>query len=169
MASLTQQTNNPFALIQKYGKPSPWKGLKGQRESGFLVFDTVENGLRAGFINLYNTYFKRGRNTIATIIPVYAPEKDKRKVEAYIRFLENYTKWDRNKVISIPTETLLLGRGIIHFEAGQAWIPEREIQQAHSVALQYLGLEAKAQKAAYTGGAVLVAAISYWIYRLIVR
>ena len=169
MASLTQQTNNPFALIQKYGKPSPWKGLKGQRESGFLVFDTVENGLRAGFINLYNTYFKRGRNTIGTIIPIYAPEKDKSKVESYMNFLQKFTGFARNQVIQGPDQVLLLARGIIQFEAGKSWVDIQKIKDAHSVALQYLGLEEKAKKAAFTGGAVLVAAISYWIYRLIVR
>lgn len=169
MASLTQQTNNPFALIQKYGKPSPWKGLKGQRESGFLVFDTVENGLRAGFINLYNTYFKRGRNTIGTIIPIYAPEKDKSKVESYMNFLQKFTGFGRNQVIQGPDQVLLLARGIIQFEAGKSWIQIDKIEQAHSVALQYLGLETAAKKAAFTGGAVIIAALAFWIYKVIVR
>jgi len=64
----TIATKNPFALIQKV--PSKWVGLKGTQPNGFLIFDTTNNGLRAGWINLHNTYFKRGRDTLKEIIPV---------------------------------------------------------------------------------------------------
>lgn len=165
MAAKTIETNNPFALIQPYGKASSWNGLKGQRENGFLVFDTVENGLRAGFINLYNTYLKRGRNTIATIIPVYAPDGG----EPYIRFLESFTGWDRNKVIQTQDEVFKLAQGIIRFEAGKQWITPVRIANAHKVALDYLGLESKVKKAAIGGGFVIVGIVAYIAYRYLTR
>jgi len=165
MAAKTIETNNPFALIQPYGKASPWKGLTAQRENGFLVFDTVENGLRAGFINLYNTYLKRGRNTIATIIPVYAPDGG----EAYIRFLEKFTGWDRNKVIQTQGEVFKLAHGIINFEAGKNWVGVHQIARAQEVALEYLGLESKVKKAAISGGVVIVGIVAYIAYRYFTR
>jgi hypothetical protein len=165
MAAKTIETNNPFALIQPYGKASPWNGLKGQRENGFLVFDTVENGLRAGFINLYNTYLKRGRNTIASIIPVYAPDGG----EPYIKFLERYTGFNRNKVIQSQGEVLKLAQGIVHFEAGKNWISPAKIASAQVVALEYLGLESKVKKAAIGGGFVIVGIVAYFAYKFFTR
>ena len=62
---------NPMAMIQS--PADDWQGLKGS-DNGKLQFDTMPNGVRAGVINLYNAYFKRGKNTLRTIFAAYAPK-----------------------------------------------------------------------------------------------
>lgn len=49
-----QLNNNPFALIQPVQKRN-WKGQVGKTPDGFLTFQTVVDGVRAGFINLFQT------------------------------------------------------------------------------------------------------------------
>lgn len=53
----------------------PWQGLVGHDDLGFCIFDTPHNGMRALSIDLH-TKWKRGLNTIARIIPVYAPPNE---------------------------------------------------------------------------------------------
>ncbi len=60
-----------MAIIQS--PADDWQGLVGS-ENGKLKFDSIANGVRAGVINLYNAYFKRGKNTLRTIFETYAPK-----------------------------------------------------------------------------------------------
>ena len=47
--------NNPLNIRETFvdGKPIAWVGRTGA-ESGFVVFDTMQNGLRAAAMNLVN-------------------------------------------------------------------------------------------------------------------
>ena len=132
--TLPIETNNPFALIQTYGKADNWRGLVDQKPSGFLVFNNPENGTRAGFINLWNTYFSKGINTAAAIFPIYAPEKDKSKVAAYIEFVEKATKKGRNEPLTTSADILSLARAIIRFESGKDWISNAVLVTGYQLA-----------------------------------
>tara|TARA_R110000868_G_scaffold22785_3_gene93063 strand:+ start:915 stop:1448 length:534 start_codon:yes stop_codon:yes gene_type:complete len=70
MAAWALPYNNPMAIIQ--ARPDDWVGLVAGA-SGKLKFNTMSNGVRAGVINLYNGYFKKGNNTLRGIFKVYAP------------------------------------------------------------------------------------------------
>lgn len=76
--------NNPLNL--RYSAANNWKGQQGQ-QSGFCVFDTPENGIRAAMINL-KSYRKKGVVTIADIISRWAPPSEN-NTEAYIDFVCN--------------------------------------------------------------------------------
>lgn len=163
----TIEYKNPFALIQ--AKPSPWKGYV-RSVGNFLVFDSVENGARAGMINLINTYLKRGRNTIATIIPVYAPEPDKSKIENYIAFLEAKTGMNRNQVIDTREEFLSLARYITWFEAGRDWITMEQLNKAYNAAIENTGFIqwGEVRESAIKFGALITfgalgLAVYYWL------
>lgn len=168
--SKTQQTNNPFALIQTYGGASRWKGLAGQRADGFLVFDTPRNGIRAGFINLVNTYFKRDRNTIASIIPVYAPDSVKPDgSNPYISFIEKQLKINRNQKIDYKTQPDLLfnlGLAIVQFEAGKQWVSKQDFTNGYNDAMEYLELSRKVEKAGMGIMAVVLPVIAWAIWKL---
>lgn len=87
------ETKNPFNIRPSADK---WLGMVGYNQSNFVVFDTLENGLRAGLKNL-NTQIKKGR-TIRTLISEYAPPS------------ENDTKTYINNVVKftgIPHDTKL--------------------------------------------------------------
>lgn len=133
--------NNPFALIQAKGKADAWQGLKGQLDNGFLVFDNPVNGARAGFINLYNTYLKRGINTTNAIIPIYAPDSiTPSGKNNYINFIKTQYKIEPNKPITTYADIINLARGIIHFEAGKSWLSDSDIKLAYNQARQKVNL-----------------------------
>ena len=135
-------SNNPFALIQTKGKADAWQGLKGQLDNGFLVFDTPANGVRAGYISLYNTYFKRGINTLNKIIPVYAPDSVPKAggKNNYINFLVTQYKISADKPITTAAEIINLAKGISHFEAGKAWINDSDLKKGYIEAAKKVNL-----------------------------
>ena len=88
--------NNPFN-IRPIGTAVNFFGVEGSKEGqqkqddgtfldigSFLVFDELNNGIRAGMKNLVNTYFNQGINTVETIINKYAPPSDNNNTESYI-------------------------------------------------------------------------------------
>lgn len=87
----TRQDNNPYN-IRPLGSAVNFKGVVGQKEGFrgsssigyFLVFDNLQNGVRAGMRNLTNSYFKAEINTVATIINKYAPPSDGNDTTSYI-------------------------------------------------------------------------------------
>lgn len=79
--------NNPLNLRNTSDQ---WKGKIGS-ESGFVVFDTVENGLRAAMINMRNAYIKRGLKSIAEIITKWAPPSDNNDTAGYIKYVTEKT------------------------------------------------------------------------------
>ena len=163
----TIRLKNPFALIQ--AKPSPWKGYV-RSEGNFLEFDSVENGARAGMINLINTYLLRGRDTIGEIIPVYAPEPEVQKIENYMAFLENKTGMKRDEPIKTAEQFLRLAKAITWFEAGKDWIPESTIKKAYNQAIESTGFSSfgKISVASFRLGIVLLmGGISYALYKYI--
>jgi hypothetical protein len=72
--------NNPGNL--RYVASIPWQGLVGNDGTGYCVFDTAENGVRAMGHQL-RTYASRGLNSVAQIISTYAPSVEN-NTSAYI-------------------------------------------------------------------------------------
>lgn len=123
-------SKNPFSLIQQ--KPDNWQGLKGNN-NGFLIFDNFTNGVRAGYINLYNAYFKKGLNTLNSIIPKYSGDDNARE---YIDFISTKMKIKPTDPIGID-QIRALGLYIMMFETGISAfnkIPTREIDQGYNLA-----------------------------------
>lgn len=63
--------NNPLNI--RYNSANDWRGQIGQ-ESGFVKFDTAQNGYRAAAIILQN-YAKRGIKTLSQIIGTWTPKQ----------------------------------------------------------------------------------------------
>lgn len=74
--------NNPLNI--RYSTANNWKGQQGE-QSGFCVFDTPENGLRAAMVNL-KSYRKKGVVTIGDIISRWAPPTEN-NTQNYIDFV----------------------------------------------------------------------------------
>jgi len=89
--------NNPYN-IRPIGTAKNFNGVIGDKEGFqgdkpiglFLVFDELDNGIRAGMKNLVNGYFKRGINTVDKIINRYAPSSDGNNTNSYITNVVNY-------------------------------------------------------------------------------
>ena len=76
--------NNPLNI--RYSSANNWKGQQGE-QSGFCVFDTPENGIRAAMVNL-KSYRKKGVITIGDIISRWAPPTEN-NTQNYIEFVCN--------------------------------------------------------------------------------
>lgn len=81
MIPLGLRNNNPGNL-----RPSapPWQG-EADENGGFVVFDTMANGVRALAKNLLAYFDSHGLNTIRGIISRWAPPSDNNDTEAYIK------------------------------------------------------------------------------------
>lgn len=95
--------NNPFNL--KAVAANKWNGKTTKEGATFESFDTLENGVRAG-IKVLKTYFsKYNLNTVAKIIPRFAP-KNENDTEGYIKFVCSELGVERNEMLSADKETL---------------------------------------------------------------
>lgn len=126
-----QRNNNPFALLQL--NPSNWIGLSGKDDDGLLKFDSPLNGVRAGFINLYNRYFSQGLNSINKIVPVYTGLKD---WHGYAQNLSRITGFGLDQLIT-RDKIKALGRGIERMEAGYNWVSSNDFDKGFNLATNY--------------------------------
>lgn len=101
--SLCFRLNNPGCLRDG---ASNWKGKTGS-EKGFVRFSTMEYGIRASLINLRNTYFNKGLNTISKIMYKYAPPSEN-NTEKYIADLETWTGFNRNRVLKFNEQEMYI-------------------------------------------------------------
>lgn len=89
------RNNNPGNL-RKSG--DNWKGMNGYDEDNFVVFDTMEDGIRALSRDI-RSKVDRGLNTYDKLLKVYAPPKEN-DTESYIKDVAQKTNHGRNKKIS---------------------------------------------------------------------
>lgn len=92
----TDRDNNPFNIVHT---GAGWRGSKGFKvasNSGlkFEVFDTLENGVRAGLKNLSGYFTSRKKFTVKQIINTYAPGGSRGQTTAatlkYVAFVTNW-------------------------------------------------------------------------------
>jgi hypothetical protein len=115
----TSKDNNPFNIINTTTR---WKGKIGYKETlpdeqgrirKFVVFDTIENGTRAGLINLSGYFTKYKLKTINQIINRYAPTgtaaQSAEATKSYIKQVVDYMK--KNYSSSITESTILTFNG----------------------------------------------------------
>lgn len=115
----THKDNNPFNIINTKTK---WKGKIGYKETlpdeqgrirKFVVFDTIENGTRAGLINISGYFTRYKLKTINQIINRYAPPgtaaQSAEATKSYIKQVVDYMK--KNYSNSITESTILTFSG----------------------------------------------------------
>lgn len=118
------RNKNPFNL--EFHERNKWQGQTGT-DGRFAIFNSFENGLRAGIINLRNGYWKQNKRTINSIIEKYLGN-DNGKAE-YKNFLSGQTGIDINQELSFE-DLMKVAFKMIHFENGKqyfTWLTFREI------------------------------------------
>lgn len=90
------RNNNPFNIQKTADK---WKGKIQGNDSRFETFDTVENGIRAGIIDIVGDIAKDGKNTFETLFREFAPEHEN-DTTAYINFVSGVTGVKPNQVLN---------------------------------------------------------------------
>lgn len=117
MVSKPRGIRNKNPLNLRWYSVNNWSGQVGKDAQGFVVFDTVENGVRAAAKTL-DSYAKRGLNTIEKIIQAWAPAVEN-NVEAYTAHVEKLTGLNRKTVIVKKRDYVNLLAAMIRHENGQ--------------------------------------------------
>lgn len=128
--------NNPFALVKS---SNAWRGkIKGSGR--FESFGTMKDGVRAGFINLYNV--NKRAETLKDLIFIYAPpfENDSAR---YSQNMETWTGLSQSKKANLDDEGthLKLGRAIIRQEGIKPGPNESEILEGFKAGREQLGFK----------------------------
>ncbi|MCK1076367.1 hypothetical protein MX032_10630 [Enterobacter cloacae subsp. cloacae] len=119
------RNNNPGNLNYAGQAGATMEGGEGGR---FAVFESMQHGVAALYKQL-QLYFKRGINTLSSIVKTYAPASDNNNVDAYISALTKATGKDANEVLdSGDTATIArLMKGIVDHENGKGYISSSDI------------------------------------------
>ncbi|ENF7816143.1 hypothetical protein ABR157_001906 [Enterobacter soli] len=119
------RNNNPGNLNYVGQEGASREGGEGGR---FAVFESMQHGVAALYKQL-QLYFKRGINTLSSIVKTYAPASDNNNVDAYISALTRATGKGANEVLdSGDTATMArLMKGIVDHENGKGYISSSDI------------------------------------------
>jgi hypothetical protein len=119
------KNNNPFNIIDTKTK---WNGESSQNnDSKFEEFVTLEHGIRAGLLNLWNVYFARGYN-IRQLLNKYAPASDNNNTEAYIKAVSGRVGLDPD-TIPAKSDYLKIAHAILIHENGYPVVSLEELKQ----------------------------------------
>lgn len=108
------RNHNPFNL--RYYANIPWNGQVGDDGGGYAVFDSDENGVRAGGHQL-ETYAKRGLTSVQQIISTFAPTNEN-DTAAYIADVSRRLGVDPQQPLDVYGLLPQLADAIIHHEQG---------------------------------------------------
>lgn len=119
------RNNNPGNLNFANQEGATKEGGEGGR---FAVFETMQHGVAALYKQL-QLYFKRGINTLSSIVKTYAPASDNNNVGAYISALSKATGKGADETLDAnDTSTIArLMKGIVDHENGKGYISSSDI------------------------------------------
>lgn len=92
--------------------------IKPGAAAGFRKFDSLINGFRAMFVLLKAGYINNGYDTIAKILPRYAPSGDNNNPESYINTVEQLSGVDRDTVLNTYGDLLPVVKAMARVETG---------------------------------------------------
>ncbi|MDK9362489.1 hypothetical protein [Lelliottia wanjuensis] len=119
------RNNNPGNLNYVGQAGATKEGGEGGR---FAVFESMKHGVAALYRQL-QLYFKRGVNTLSSIVKTYAPASDGNNVDSYISALSRATGKGANEAIDSGDTTTIarLMKGIVDHENGKGYISSSDI------------------------------------------
>ncbi len=92
------RNNNPFNMNKTAIK---WQGKTTGTDSRFETFNSIENGIRAGVIDIVGDIAKKGQNTLEKLFLTFAPPSEN-DTTAYVNYVSKASGID-------PKATLLQG------------------------------------------------------------
>jgi len=119
------RNNNPFNLeYRNIG----WVGEVGS-DGRFSIFDTAENGIRAGMINIHTKMTRDGKNTVRSLISTLSPSFEN-PTEAFIQFVATQLNVSPDQPLEFGVYITALSKAIIQFENGQQPFTFEELESA---------------------------------------
>lgn len=117
--TLAAQNRNPLN-VKALGGGRKWKGQLSIDAKGHVVFDSLENGLRAGAHVLTSYYGRHGLDTIEGLVGRFC---ESNKAE-YAAFLSKHMGLASGERFNVLARLPQLMRCMSRFESGN-WLPER--------------------------------------------
>lgn len=108
------RNNNPGNI--RWNGFDQWEGMTGTDGQNFIIFESVEYGIRAMYRILSN-YAGRGVETLSDIISTWAPAEDSNDVDAYVASVASRTGLQPGATVR-PEQYPALIKAIIHHENG---------------------------------------------------
>ena len=109
------RNNNPGNI--RFNVANRWNGQIGPDGDGYIIFDTMKNGVRA-LTKILRTYRNQGCLSIHDTIARWAPPQDNNDTLAYIKDVAKRMQLDT--LIPVPADRVRdLVAAIIHHENGQ--------------------------------------------------
>jgi hypothetical protein len=129
------RNNNPGNLRQAN---QGWRGEVGTDDAGFVIFDTMQNGVRAMTIVLINYYYRHGLKTVRGMINRYAPPVEN-NTDAYINHVARVLGVGTDQSIVLEPYLMQLVEVMIKHENGRG-IDAEDLARGVSVAMSDRGL-----------------------------
>lgn len=123
------RNNNPMNL--RYDSSIPWIGQTGFDKAGYATFDTAENGIRAGMIDIRTGFERDNENTVRKIISEWAPETEN-PTSAYIQFVARRLGVSADMALDFNAVIIRLAQSIVEFENGSNPYPDSLYQAAYN-------------------------------------
>jgi hypothetical protein len=116
LMSSVKGTRNKNPGNIRWDQRTQWQGMTGADDDGFIVFESVEWGIRA-MARVLNSYRNRGVITLGNIITTWAPAEDNNNTRAYVDHVSQITGFSESDEI-LPSDWPHLIAAIIHHENG---------------------------------------------------
>ena len=119
------RNNNPFNLeFRNIG----WRGEIGT-DGRFSIFDTAQNGIRAGMINIHTKMTRDGLNNVRKLITRLSPSFEN-PTESFINFVAGRLSVSPDQPIRFESTIIQLSKAIIQFENASQPFSDAELQDA---------------------------------------
>lgn len=126
------RNNNPGNI--RWNPANKWIGQLRDDGGGYIVFDTMENGLRA-LARLLTNYMRSGNNTVSKIITRWAPAADNNNTAAYIRAVVRDTGFAADQPLTATQGTIVpLMKAITRHENGFNPLTAQQFEDAYNAA-----------------------------------
>jgi hypothetical protein len=98
---------------------TPWQGMSGQDDAGFIIFADAEHGIRALAKVLISYQAKHGLTTIGQMINRWAPPVENDTDAYVIAVCKACSASPNNPYTLTPSRLATLAKAIIHQENGE--------------------------------------------------
>lgn len=106
-----------------------WRGRIGN-DGRYVIFDTPENGLRAGYLEIWDSIYHDGDDTIRTLIRQWAPPNEN-ETAAYISSVSLQTKIGKDSKLNYARDATKILHAIVRHENGQDPYTSAQYDQAY--------------------------------------
>ena len=125
------RNNNPGNI--RHNAANPWKGMTGQDDDGFVIFESAQFGIRA-MGKIIDSYRNRGIVTLKQIVDTWAPDTEN-NTESYLSHVMQMTGWQAAQMpVRSEGDYLALVKAMIKHENGRVPYEDEYIADALALA-----------------------------------